>query len=149
MNEGSTLRKRIGWVATVVLLAGVVGCGAKDTRPKYVAPKLAASEAATLKADGNYWIDEVDGARIPPPAVTLVVQPGNTVKVAPGERQVVVTRSQNGALVNAGGTGRGNFWKFTYNFRPGHTYKLGGGGSMGPGIKITDTQTGNATLVGG
>ena len=142
----SVVRGSVVAVAAVVLLAGLGGCGRKDTRPKYVAPKLAASEAATLKANNDYWIDEVDGAVTKRPGMKVVVQPGNTVKVTPGEHNVVVSKSRTDYLVQQGGGS--SFWRFSYNFRAGRTYKLGGVG-VGKGIKITDTTTGTETVVGG
>ena len=131
-----------------VLGAAAAGCGGKDPRPKYSPPNLSSSEAAIVKANNDYWIAEVDGARIDEPGVKILVQPGNTVKIAPGDRTVVVTKSGNSAFIQAGGPSR-NYWKFSYPFKAGHTYKVGGGGSMGPGIKITDNQSGTETLVGG
>ena len=147
MRDALCTVRRGSVVVAVVLLACAAGCGRKDTRPRYVAPNLAASEVATLKANNDYWIDEVDGAVTKRPGMKVVVQPGNTVKVTPGEHNVVVSRSQSNYLVSPGGGI--SFWKFNYNFRAGHTYKLGGGGSMGKGIKVTDTNTGTETLVGG
>ena len=134
-------------VAAGLLLFLVVGCGGKDPRPKYSPPKLAASEVATLKADSGFWINGVDGARIDQPGVSMLGQPGNTVKVAPGERNIVVTRSGNSSIVQYGPSR--NFSKFSYSFEPGQTYKVGAGGSFGRGIKITNTRTGTQTVIGG
>src|SRR5688572_7393924 len=72
------------------LAAAEVGCAGKDTRPKYSPPNLAADQVATLKANNDYWIAEVDGARIDEPGLKIVVQPGNTVRLQPGERTIVV-----------------------------------------------------------
>jgi hypothetical protein len=143
-NTGFAVPSR--WVLAGLLLAAVAGCGRKDARPKYVAPSLSASEAATLKANNDYWIEEIDGAVTKRPGMKVVVQPGNTVKVTPGEHRVVVSKSGTDYLVQQGGGS--NFWRFSYNFRAGHTYKLGGAG-VGKGIKITDTNTGTETVVGG
>jgi hypothetical protein len=146
-NAGRVMRRGYRFVVAALLLAGLAGCGGKDVRPKYVAPNLAESEAATLKADTDFWIDEVDGAVTKKPGVKIVVQPGNTVKVTPGEHSVRVSRSQSNTLVSPGGGS--SFWRFNYNFRAGHTYKLGGAGFMAKGIKIKDTTTGTETVVGG
>ena len=135
-------------VAAGLLLFLVAGCGAKDSRPKYSPPKLAASEVAVLKADSGYWIGEVDGARIAEPGMSMLGQPGNTVKVAPGERTIVVTKSGNSSLVQVGGPSR-NFKKFSYPFQAGQTYKIGAGGSFGRGIKVTNTRTGTDTIIDG
>ena len=136
-------------VALVVFATALAGCGGKDHRPKYTPPDLSASEAAILKANNDYWISEVDGARIDAPGVKFLVQPGNTVKVAPGDRTIVVTRSGNSSLVQTGG-GHEAFWKFTYPFKAGRTYRIKGGGSaVNPAVKVVDTQTGTETEVGG
>ena len=134
-------------VAVLLLTVAAGGCGRKDTRPRYVAPKLAASEVATLKANNDYWIEEVDGAVTKRPGMKVVVQPGNTVKVTPGEHNIVMSKSRTDYLVQPGGGS--NFWRFSYNFRAGRTYKLGGAGFGGKGIKITDTSTGTEAVVGG
>ena len=146
-----TIRHRVAMprlaAAAGLLLFLAVGCGGKDSRPKYSPPKLAASEAATLKADSGFWISGVDGARIDEPGMSLLGQPGNTVKVAPGERNIVVTRSGNSSIVQYGRSR--DFSKFSYSFEAGETYKVGAGGSFGRGIKVTNTRTGTQTVIGG
>jgi hypothetical protein len=130
-------------------ITALAGC-AKDVRPNYAPPDLAASEAAVLKADTNLWISEVDGAKVDLPGVSLAIQPGNTVKVAPGDRTIVVSTIQSNTLVAfGGGGGGGNFNRFTYTFRAGHTYKVAGAGAFKKGVKVIDTQTGTQATVGG
>ena len=148
-NQIRIVRRATSVMGAAVLVATLIGCGGKDNRPNYAAPDLAASEAAILKADNGFWISEVDGAKIDQPGVTLVVQPGNTVKVAPGDRKIKVTTLSNSYLVNVGGGGSSGFTKFSFPFRAGHTYKLGGPGAFKKGIKVTDTETKTEAIVGG
>lgn len=147
-NRHRVAMPRLAAAAAGLLLFLAAGCGGKDPRPKYSAPKLAASDAATLKADSGFWIGEVDGARIDEPGMTVIGQPGNTVKVAPGERKVAVKRLGNSSLVQVGGPSR-SFSRFSYAFEAGQTYKVGAGGSFGRGIKVTNTRTGTQTVIGG
>lgn len=137
-------REKLTTAALAVLL--LCGCGAKDTRSDYVEPKLAADEVATVKASSDLWIEEVDGSRIKEPGVKVFGQPGNTVKVSPGEHTVVIKRTQGNSLVTYGSSN--SHQKFTYTFRAGHTYKINQI-AFKSSLKLTDTQTGTEAVVGG
>src|SRR2546423_7208629 len=94
-------------VRLLVLALALSGCASGDPRPAYVTPSLDAGEVATIKAGSGFWIDEVDGARLPgPPPFSFS---GNKVKVASGPRAIGL-RLSNG------------YFRFSYPFRAGHFY---------------------------
>src|SRR5678815_567462 len=128
-----------GRIATLALAGTVAvahpGCASSpDPRPAYAAPSLGAEQPAIVKTAMGYWIDEVDGARLPGPAPFTMS--GNTVKVAPGSHAIGL-RVPNG------------YYRFNYPFRAGHSYLFEGGGDISGVVKITDKTTGTSTTVGG
>ena len=140
IHRGRLTFARAGlWLCATYVAAVATGCAAPDPRPVYATPKLAAAELATLKCDWHVNVTEIDGARIPDPPVTFYFAPGNTVKVAPGERTIGVSYDDGG---NAYGSRR-----FTYNFQAGHVYKIGRPGAFASGVRVTDKSTDTSTVI--
>jgi hypothetical protein len=129
-------RIALGAIAGLALLAG--GC-AGDPRPKYVAPPLADAQVATLKAEGGMFIDGVDGARIDEMSFNLLGTGGNTVKVAPGERALSITRQSGNSMAR---------WNVKYTFQAGRVYTIGPDNWIaGSNIKLTDQTTKTSTIL--
>ena len=136
MTPNETRRRRLvtgAWLVPAVVLI-LCGCASSDPRPKYATPGLASDQVATIKAGSGYWVDSVDGARLPGPG--FFAFSGNTVKVAPGDRSIGLDIP-------------GGYFQFSYHFRAGHSYTLSNPGPNSGVVKITDKQTGTSAVVGG
>ena len=122
---------RTAAVAVLFAAAGVGGCRA-DPRPLYQSPPVTAGVTVTLKGDGGWFIDEVDGSRVVLTGFDpLALAQGNEVPVTPGRHRVRARYSDR----NGGGRGSA---AFTYTFVAGHTYAFIPHDFISPQLRVVD-----------
>jgi hypothetical protein len=96
----------------------------------YQEPPLPQGQAVTLKGDGCWYIDEIDGDRVDQagPSINPFVQ-GNQVTATPGVHHI-------GTLY--AGSNEHGWAHFTYNFLAGHTYAFIPMGFFNHGMQVVD-----------
>ena len=102
----------------LVMVGLFVGC-AKDVRPIYQPPSLAADQAVTIKGESGWFVDDVDGARLDDSHVAMTVPfaivGGNDTRITPGPHRIRAVFNSNNTTGHC---------RFHYTFVAGHTYTL-------------------------
>lgn len=129
MSHRAAIARRLMLAATVGAWLG--GCR-HDPRPVYQEPALDKWwETVTLKGDGGWLIDGVDGNRIDRGGLRIaVLNAGNSVTATPGVHHVrAVYEDANGNRASA---------LFAYKFAGGHTYAFIPIDAFDRGLKVVD-----------
>lgn len=113
------------WVLAAVV-GLVAGCAPGPDMATYVAPKLAANQAASLEGKGGVYVSNVDGAECKTP-IKFADFGGNSVVLAPGVHRVTIMFKPSGSFGLGGYSAsmKGDVIKsLQYTFVAGHQYEV-------------------------